>query len=211
MAALSYPRERDTGSPRDKITVSLATEQESILFFTGTIYKTYEAGKSRVLALTDGYKALCDTMVIPAYRKEKAQIILQDTLDAAGITKMSITCPEVELGRFSTVHISGARCIVLLIKALEEHGFAGLRYFFDEQDVFHFGTGENTGVNEGEEITFESGKDIITKGEGYIEVLPFPIRHSRKVRIDGVTMETVRTEVLISRGHSRLILWVKEV
>jgi hypothetical protein len=182
-----------------------------MLLFTGSIYKVYEVGKLRVLALSDGYKKLYNTKVNPAYRKEKAKIILQDILDAAGITKTSITCPDVELGRFSSVRISGAGCIVLLIKALEEHGAAGLRYFFDEQDVFHFGTGEDTGVNEGEEITFESGKDIISKGDGYIEVLPFPIRHSRKVTIDGMSMETVRTEVIISRGHSRLILWVKEL
>jgi hypothetical protein len=209
MATLSYPGEGDTGSPGDRITVSLTTEQASVLFFTGTIYKSYEVGKLRVLGLSDGYKKLCDTKVNPAYRREKAKIILQDTLDAAGIKETSITCPGVELGRFSTARISVARCIVLLIKALEEHGVTGLRYFFDERDVFHFGTGEDTGVNEGEVIAFETGKDIISKGEGYIEVLPLAIRHSRKITIDGMSMETVRTEVRISRGRSRTVLWVK--
>jgi hypothetical protein len=211
MAALSYPRERAIGFPGEEIRVSLMSGEASMLLFTGSIYKVYEVGKLRVLALSDGYKKLWDTKVNPAYRKEKAKIILQDLLDAAGIEDTAITCPAVALGRFSTVSISAARCMVLLIKALEEHGFAGLRYFFDEQDVFHFGTGEDTGVNEGELIAFESGKDIITKGEGYIEVLPLPIRHSRQVLLDGVNRETVRTEVSICRGHSRLKLWVKEV
>jgi hypothetical protein len=182
-----------------------------MLLFTGSIYKVYEVGKLRVLALSDGYKKLYNTKVNPAYRKEKAKIILQDTLDAAGIRDTAITCPEVVFGRFSMMNVRAVQCLALLIQALESQGVEGLRYFFDEQDVFHFGTREDTGVNEGEVIAFESGKDIITKGEGYIEVLPLPIRHSRQVLLDGVNRETVRTEVSICRGHSRLKLWVKEV
>lgn len=210
MASLAYPLDTPVGAVGDTVTVSLHAETETIRYFTGMVYKLYDEGVLRVLALADGYQKLCDTTVNPAYRKERAKRILQDTLDAAGITETAITCPDVEVKRFSTVRISAARCITLLIKALEEHGHTGLRYFFNEQDVFHFGTGDDTGRNEGEPIVLETAKDIITKGEGQITILPLQIRHSRKVLIDEIEQETVRTDLRVSRHRSRLTLWLKE-
>jgi hypothetical protein len=210
MANLSYVKNSTVGAQEDTIRVSLAFEEETACYITGTVYKVYDEGKNRVLALTDGYQKLCDTMVTPAYRRERARRILQDTLDAAGIKDTAISCPDVEVGRFSTMNINGARCITLLIKSLEEHGYKRLRYFFDAENVFHFGTGEDTGRNEGETVAFKSGKNIITKGDGYIEVLPLPIRHSQKITVDGIAMETIRTDLVVSRYRSRLTLWVKE-
>jgi hypothetical protein len=186
MAKLIYPHTAEIGIRGEEVIVSLIAGDEPVVYFTGTIYKIYEEGNLRVLELTDGYKKLCDTKITPAYRKEQAKMILQDTLDAAGITDTAITCLRVEVGWFSMVSIN----------ALEEHGIRGLRYFFDEQDRFHFGKKDDTGKHEGTETVFENGKDIITKGEGYIEVMPYPIRHSQSITVDGVAMQTIRTELV---------------
>jgi hypothetical protein len=146
-------------------------------------------------------------MVVNAYRKETAKGILQDTLDTADITNTAITCPMVT--RFSTDSISADMCIDLLIRALEPHGVNGLRFFFDAENTFHFGTGTDTGKNEGAVITFVTGKNIVKRGEGWVETLPLPLRHSQTLTIDGLLVETIRTELTVSQRRSRLVAWVK--
>jgi hypothetical protein len=47
-------------------------------------------------------------------------MILQDTLDAAGVESSAITCPSVELARFRPPAFRQARASPLLVKALEE-------------------------------------------------------------------------------------------
>jgi hypothetical protein len=101
-------------------------------------------------------------------------------------------------------------CIDLLIDALKEHGAEGLRYFFDEKDAFHFGTAEDTGKNEGGAFAFETGKNILRTGSGWIEVLPRPIRHTQGLTVNGKELLTVRTDLRVSRKASRLTLWVRE-
>ena len=160
--------------------------------------------------MTDSYKKLCRTDFTAAYRKEKAASILEDILGAAGINEKSVTCPDVELARFSTQTIPARMCIDLLIDALKEHGAEGLVYFFDEKDVFHFGTIADTGKNEGEAETFETGKNIVSSGSGWIEVLPRPVRHSREITVNGKTLLTMRTDLTISRSSSRLTLYLRE-
>jgi hypothetical protein len=208
-AHLQFPAESGIGKEGDKLTVSLSYGEEERLLFTGEIYDTGIYGAHRNLALTDGYKKLCDTKIVAAYRKETAGVILQDTLDAAGITEAAITCPEVEIARFSTQEIPSDKIIVSLIKALEEHGHAGLRFFFDEKNIFHFGTALDTGKNEGENFVFESGKNILKKGDGKIEVLPLPIRHTQNVTVDGVPLVAFRTDLHIAGSWSRLVLWLE--
>jgi hypothetical protein len=156
-------------------------------------------------------KKLCDTVYTAAYRKEKAASILDDILGAAGITEKSATCPGIELAQFSTPAIPARICIDLLIDALKEHGGEGLCYFFDEKDVFHFGTDADTGRNEGGAFSFETGSDILRTGSGWIEVLPRPVRHTQSVTVDGRELETVRTDLTVSRKTMRLLLWLKEV
>jgi hypothetical protein len=102
-------------------------------------------------------------------------------------------------------------CVDLLIRALEQHGIQDLRYFFDADNVFHFGTGEDTGKNEGAEITLATGKNIVKRGEGWVETLPLPVRHSQSLTIDGTPVETIRTELTVSQRRSRLVLWVQGV
>ncbi|MDR2394819.1 MAG: hypothetical protein LBD93_11800 [Treponema sp.] len=58
-------------------------------------------------------------------------MIVQDTLDAAGITETVITCPAVELARFSMARITADECITLRITALYEYGYTVFSYFFD--------------------------------------------------------------------------------
>jgi hypothetical protein len=154
-------------------------------------------------------KKLCDTAIAAAYRKETAQVILQDTLDAAGIVRTAVTCPAVEIGRFSTEKIPADMHVRHLIKALEEHGHMGLRFFFDAEDVFHFGTAADTGKNEGAVFAFETGKNILKTREGVIEVLPLPIRHSQKVTVDGAELITTRTDLTVAGSRSRLVLWLE--
>lgn len=207
---LRYPQDAIVGKTHDPVTVTLMVPGEQYLLFTGEIFSTGIHGAIRDLSLTDGYKKLCDTLVISAYRKETAKVILQDILEQAGITKTAITCPSVEMARFSTEKIPADACIALLIKALEEHGHHGLRYFFDEENTFRFGTESDTGKNEGAAYEFETGKNILKKGDGWIEVLPLPIRHSQAITVDGTRMLPFRTDLSVTARSSRLILWVKE-
>jgi hypothetical protein len=210
MARLSYPQDVAIGNSGDPVKVQLLISGEPHLLFTGEIYGAAIHGAFRDLSLTDGFKKLCDTPVVCAYRKETAKVILQDTLDQAGITDTAITCPSVEVARFSTETIPADQTITLLIKALEEHGHKGLRFFFDAEDTFRFGTIEDTGKNEGTDFEFETGGNILKKGDGWIEVLPLPIRHSQEVTVDGKTLIPFRTDLLLSGRRSRLVLWFGE-
>jgi hypothetical protein len=210
-ARLLYPADYDAGNIGDAITVSLVSENTKDRYFSGVIYSANTHGKHRELRLADGYKKLCETDFIAAYRKEKAASILGDILGAALITEKALTCPDVILARFSTRSIPARLCIDLLIDALAEYGFEGLGYFFDAEDSFHFGTAADTGKNEGGEENFETGKNITRSGSGWIEVLPRPIRHTQQIVVNNKTMLTVRTDVTVSRTISRLTLWIREV
>jgi hypothetical protein len=210
VAWLLYPADSGTGNAGDEITVSLAQDNNSGLYFTGTVYSANTRGAYRELRLTDSYKKLCDTRFAAAYRKEKAAAILDDILGAAGITEKSVACPGIELARFSTPAIPARICIDLLIDALKEHGEEGLCCFFDEKDTFHFGKSGDTGKNGGGAFSFETGRDILRTGSGWIEVLPRPVRHSQAITVNGRELETVRTDLTVSRKTSRLLLWLKE-
>jgi hypothetical protein len=217
IARLVYPSDNSVsegtavGTIDDEISVSLTSGEKTDLYFTGKVYSVNTHGAHRELLLTDSYKKLCDTEFTCAYRKEKVSSILDDILGATGVTDKSITCPDVELARFSTQTITARYCIDLLIDALTEHGEKGLAYFFDEKDTFHFGKMGNTGKNEGDAFSFETSKNILRSGSGWIEVLPCPVRHTQAITIDGKAMVTVRTDLTVSRSLSRLMLWVKGV
>ena len=210
MSVLSFPADSGIGKSGDPVQVHLSLNDEEHLLFTGEILSAGVHGTYRDLILTDGYSKLFKTLVVPAYRKETAKVILQDTLDSAGIEKAAITCPEVEIARFSTKKITAHLCIKLLIKTLAEHGYTGFRCFFDKENTFRFGTPDDTGKNEGTVYEFETGKNILKKGNGKIEVLPLPIRHSQEVTVDGVKLIAARTDLSVSGSHSRLILWLRE-
>ena len=209
-ARLQYPQNSEIGNPGDQVVVNLSIGNEKHLLFTGEIYKAAICGACRDLILTDGFKKLCDTLIAAAYRKETAKVILQDALDSAEIDKTSVTCPSVEIARFSTEKIPADMIVKLLIKALEEHGHAGLRFFFDAENKFHFGTAGDTGKNEGKAFEFATGENILKKGDGRIDVLPLPIRHSQKVIVDGEGRMPSRTELRLSGQRSRLTIWFKE-
>jgi hypothetical protein len=209
-ARLFYPACVKDGKAGDEVTVSLASADKTDLYFTGTIYSANVHDKYLELLLTDSYKKLCDTAFTAAYRKEKASVIIDDVLASAGIGEKSVTCPDVELARFSTPEIPARMVLDLLIDAVKEHGVRGLVWFFDEKDAFHFGTPDDTGKNEGETVAFETDKNILCKGNGWIETLPFPIRHSRAVTVDGREFVTVRSDLSAARPRSRLTLWLRE-
>jgi hypothetical protein len=206
---LKFPADAEIGKSGDPVTVSLSLNDEKHLLFTGEVLSAGIHGAYRDLILTDGYSKLFTTPVTAAYRKETAAVILQDTLDKAGIKKTAITCPAVEIARFSTEKITAFLCIKLLIKTLKEHGHTGFRFFFDAENTFRFGTAGDTGKNESPVYEFETGKNILKKGIGKIEVLPLPIRHSQEVAVDGVSLITRRTDLSVSGSHSRLALWLR--
>jgi hypothetical protein len=209
VANLLFPSDSGIGNKGDAINVNLCYGDYEGLLFTGEIYGAVIRGAYRHLCLTDGYRKLCDTMVVAAYRKEMANIILSDTLGAAGINETAITCPPEEIARFSTQEIPAEKIIIDLIKALEAHGHTGLRFFFDEKNTFHFGTSQNTGKNSGETFAFETGKNIFKKGIGAIEIMPLPIRHTQDVIVDGASLVTSRTDLYLSGRSSKLILWLE--
>jgi hypothetical protein len=209
-ARLLYPADSGVGNVGDDITVSLITDNKTDLYFTGKIWSAALQDSKRELLLTDSYQKLCDGEYAAAYRKEKAAAILEDILGAAGISDTLITCPDVELARFSTQTMSCRQLIDLLINALKGHGFAGLNYFFDAKDVFHFGSVSDTGINEGEAYAFESAKNILKTGTLWIETLPAPIRHTQKISVNGREVFTVRTDVTISGKRSRLAMYLGE-
>jgi hypothetical protein len=210
VSKLRFPANSEIGKEGDQVTVSFSIADEKHLLFTGEIYMAGIYGKYRELVLTDGYKKLCDTSIIAAYRKEKAKVILQDILDKAGIDKTAITCPTVELARFSTEKIPADMCIKQLVKALEEHGHKGIRFFFDAENKFRFGTADDTGKNEGTIYEFENGRNILKLFSGWIEVFPLPIRHSQEVVVNGVKLITHRTALYVGGSHSRLSLCLKK-
>ena len=210
VAHLQFPLDTEVGEPGDPVTVSLSIDGESHKLFTGEVYLSGIRGSCRNLSLTDGYKKLCDTGIAVAYRKETARIILQDTLECADINDTDITCPAVEIARFSTEKIPADKIITHLIKTLKEHGHHGLRFFFDEKNIFRFGTPENSGKNEGPDFSFETGKNILQTKDNLIEILPLPIRHSQKITVNGKKLTTARTELYLSGKHSRMTLWLKE-
>jgi hypothetical protein len=214
MTRLLYPADAGVGKIGDAITVSLISDGGGSpltdLYFTGEIHDISVHGAYRELIITDSFKKLVVSKFTAAYRKEKAASILDDILAAAGITEKKITCPDVELARFSTQNITARLCIDLLIDALKEHGIEGLVYFFDEKDTFHFGRENDSGKNDGDVFNFESAKDILKRGDGWIEVLPRPVRHTQKIMIDGKETLTLRTSLIVSRKSSRLTIWTKE-
>ena len=210
-AELRYPADCvELGKKGDTISVSLVGDDKKDLYFTGVIYEAARQAQYRVLYLTDGCRKLWRTHFTAAYRKEKAAAILDDVLLAAGVTEKKITVPDVELARFSTAKIPASFCLDLLIDALWPHGVEGLSWFFDQKDIFRFGTVSDSGKNEGAAENFESGKNILRSGADWIEVLPRPVRHTQKIIVNSRELLTVRTDLLISRSSSRLTLWVKE-
>jgi hypothetical protein len=212
IAHLLYPISMEQGKKDDAVTVTLFDGENESLLFSGSVSTVGETqGAYRKLYLTDDYEKLYRTFITPLYRKEKVGVMLQDTLDAAAITDTAITCPEVELARLSLDRVSAAFFLDLLVKVLEEYGLSGLHWFFDSKNVFHFGTFEDTGKNEGEVGAFVKGENIFRSGTDmwgrWIEVLPVPLRHSQKITIDEEEMVSIRTEMIVSARHSRLKIW----
>lgn len=208
-ACLRFPAESGIGASADPVVVNLYYGDEEHLLFTGEIFDAADHGAYRELSLTDGYKKLCDTEIVAAYRKEMAGVILQDTLDAAGITETNITCPEVEFDRFSTDKIKADKIIICIIHTLQTHGHEGVRFFFDEKNIFHFGKIEDSGKNTEKVFELETGKDIFKKGQSRLDILPLPIRQLQEVIIDGETLRTFRTDLHISGQRSLLRIWVE--
>jgi hypothetical protein len=209
LSYLLYPAGVENGAAGDTIEINLVSCEERARYFTGVILDAHTHGANKKLSLSDGYKKLFDASFTPAYRKEKAKVILDDILEAAGIENKKITCPDIELARFSLDTLSAQRCVELLLNALFNHGVTGIRYFFDAENTFRFGSIADSGKNEGNTPAFETKKNIISKGRGWIETLPVPLRHSQAVTIDGAAFFTYRTELLVSQTKSRIRFWVR--
>ncbi len=207
MAKLYYPAPSKEGKKGDKISVWLTKKEKKDLYFTGTVVKAENIDNYRLLFLADGFHAVSTTHFLAAYRKEKAAVIIDDMLAAAGIENKKIKVEDIELARFSTQNLTVKRILDILVDALKAHSVKNAVYFFDEENCFHFG--EEADVRKKSDIKFTSGKDIFSKGSDWIETLPAPIRHSMLISVDGVSMETIRTELTVKEKHSRLIIHIK--
>lgn len=207
---LEYPSSVDFGKDGDEIVVSLKTPESSSLLFTGQVYDAKVYGSARRLSLADGYKKLFDTTLSTAYRKEAAGVILSDILDAAGIADRNITCPDVEIPRFSHAEKTVVELLASLIETLKSFGFSGVRYFFDAENIFRFGTIDDSAVNTGEVLSLETGKTIIEKRPGRIVTFPAAFRHSQNLEVDGMSLIATRTELVLSAHRSYLAIRVKE-
>ncbi len=207
---LEYPSSVAFGKDGEEVAVSLKTPEKTAVLFTGQVYDAKVYGNVRKLSLADGYKKLFDTALSTAYRKESAAVILSDILDAAGITDREITCPDVEISRFSHAEKSAVELIVSLMGTLKTFGFSGLRYFFDAENLFRFGTIDDSAVNSGDPLSLETGRTIIEKRPGRILTFPAAFRHSQSLEVDGTSLVATRTELVLSARRSYLAIRVKE-
>jgi hypothetical protein len=137
-------------------------------------------------------------------------------ITAPAFTAANVITPVMDMAELnrqvqtSPFSVPARRCVDLMIAALWEHGAEGLTCFFDEKDIFHFRTPRDTGKNEGGTETFESGKNIVRSGSGWIEVLPRPIRHTQDITVNGRPLITARTDLTVSRTSTRLRLFLRE-
>ena len=207
IASLYFPAASKDGKKGDTIKVYIADKERKDLYFTGTVDGVFERSPYRLLSLTDSYSKLCNIMFTASYRKEKASSIINDILDAAGVSEKLVTVPDVELARFSTKTIPAHLVLDILIGALKEHSAKELCYFFDEKNCFHFGTTKDTGKNTGRTFCFNTKETIFSHSADWIETLPSPIRHSMQVTVDGVSREVIRTELTVREKVSRLLLY----
>lgn len=207
---LEYPSSVQFGKDGDEVVVSLKTPEKTTVLFTGQVYDAKVYGNVRKLSLADGYKKLFDTALSTAYRKEAAGVILSDILDAAGITDRQITCPDVEILRFSHAEKTAVELVASLVETLKTFGFSGLRYFFDAENLFRFGTIDDSAVNTGEALSLETGRTIIEKRPERIMTFPAAFRHSQILEVDGVSLVATRTELVLSARRSYLAIMVKE-
>lgn len=188
------------GKAGDSVIVTL----NDVILFTGEILNVSRIGQYQRHTLTDGGNLLCAASITPAYRKEAASSILSDILDTAGIERKKITVPDVELSRFSSPGISCYTALVRLVETLQEHGYPGLRFFFDADNTFLFGTFADTAKNTDTEYTFSDTTNILAHGKNGIEVFPLPIRHSQVIIINDEKRKTTRTELTCAYPRSRL-------
>jgi hypothetical protein len=206
---LEYPSSVELGKAGDEVAVSLKTPDKTAVLFTGQVYDAKVYGSARKLSLADGYKNLFDTALSTAYRKEAAAVILSDILDAAGITGRDVTCPDVEVPRFSHAEKSAVDLIASLIETLKTFGYSGLCYFFDAENIFRFGTIDDSAVNTGDALSLETGRTIIEKRPERIMTLPAAFRHSQSLEVDGTSLVATRTELVLSARRSYLAIRVK--
>ena len=194
----------------DVIKITLYLNNKTYTLFTGLIFKiTYEYNKT-TLHLIDGFLDLCNTRQSLSYRKEKALNILNDILEKAGVAECEITCPDVIFERFVS-SVPANEIIKEIIETLKSYGQdEKYRFFFDTNNVFRFGTLDDTGINPGERFVLKSGVNIITKKGNCITTMPLPIRHSQEIEVDGKSFIPYRTEMIIGSKASRIKIWGQE-
>ncbi|MBN2536375.1 MAG: hypothetical protein JXB88_26060 [Spirochaetales bacterium] len=208
IAELVYPGNISPGNPHDSVVITLIYNTDTYRLFSGYIFKISKQKQKTVLHLSDGFEKLWATVLAVSYRKENARVILNDIIQKAGLTNVQIACPVVEFARFSTLQIPVSEIIRKIIETLKSYGYDyEYRFFFDADNTFRFGTLSDTGINPGERFAFETGVNIIEKGDSRFQTVALPIRHSQEIEVNKKTIIPHRTSLVISRTESRIMIW----
>lgn len=211
VSQLEYSNDFNKAKPDDSIQVTLSYGQKTYRIFSGHIFRISNERQKTVLHLIDGFVKLWTVICTVSYRKEKAKVILTDIIQKAGLQDTEITCPDVEFARFSTQQIPVSEIIKKIIETLKNYGYQRVfRFFFDTTNTFRFGTLADTGKNPGERFAFETGVNIIEKGDSRFQSIALPIRHSQEIEVDKKSIIPNRTKLIISKRESRITIWGRE-
>jgi hypothetical protein len=189
-----YIEKNTNCSLEDEIEVYLGyTNQSEWKVFTGWIECFYESSNMKVAVLRDGTKKFWVDKILESYRKEKAKNILDDCLALSGVNDKKVTMLDVEFARYLLNNQTNNDICEGIIASLYSHGEdKKLQYFFDQNNTFHFGSIEDTGVNESEKFSFDE-KNILRKLKQGFETFALPVRHSQKITVNNEEKTTTKT------------------
>ncbi|MBN2546572.1 MAG: hypothetical protein JXB50_12300 [Spirochaetes bacterium] len=192
-------------SLKDEVEVSLGYHgQDEWKIFKGFIDNFYDDMKMKVIILKDGNTDFWGTKILESYRKEKAKNILNDCLEKCKIDDTKITIPEVEFDRFLICDSASNNVCRNIIETLYSYGTdKELQYFFDENNVFHFGSIEDTGKNEGEAFNFDE-TNVLKYHENGFETFALPVRHSQKIKLNDSEIMTLKTVLTVMPKNTKL-------
>jgi hypothetical protein len=173
--------------------------------YTGYVETAFPDGSQTACILREGVRKFEFGTVEMSYHKEKADRILADILDAAGIDGRSITCPSVELPRFAVFGVSPLVAVRQLVETLGTfQDMTDTRFFFDAEGKFHFGKTSDTGKNSGPSLTLKTGSGILASQGKRIETVPLPVRHSQAITVESASKTTSGTNLRMGPGGNYL-------
>lgn len=185
----------------------------SLLYNCTNEYKIYKGFINYIDIITDGIvynlkegnRKFYNSSFGESYRNEKAKYILQDILDFSKISKTEIECPDVEIERILFNNICPIFAIEQLIKTIYCYSREKvLKFFFDKDNVFRFGSIDDKAVNKNDLFDIKTGNITKRYLSNTILTLPLPVRHSQKVKVEDKEVNVLATAMNISPTNSYL-------